>query len=66
MTTIDNDSWICVHAYVEISKKLLCFGVDGVTVFQGSKIGVTKQIKGSHAPFFMGVHCVAHCINLVV
>ncbi len=108
MTTIDNGSWICVHAYVvygwtkvlilicvdrtidglgsnnltqvimnfmmkggelskvKLSKKLVCFGVDGVNVFQGSKIGVTKQIKNSWAPFSMGVHCVAHCTNLIV
>jgi hypothetical protein len=31
----------------ELFKKLLCFGVDGVNVFQGSKTRVTKQIKDS-------------------
>jgi len=41
-------------------KKLLHFGADGMNVFQGSKIKVTKQIKGSWAPFSMGVHCVTH------
>jgi hypothetical protein len=29
----------------ELSKKFLCFGVDGVNVFQGSKTKVTKQNK---------------------
>ncbi len=108
MTTIDNGSWICVHAYVvygwtkvlilicvdrtidglgsnnltqvimnfmmkggelskvKLSKKLVCFGVDGVNVFQGSKIGVTKRIKNSWGPFSMGVHYVAHYTNLIV
>jgi hypothetical protein len=50
----------------EPSKKLLCFGVNGGNVFQGSKTKVTKQIKDFLAPFLMGVHCVIHCTNLVV
>jgi len=50
----------------ELSTKLLCFGVDGVDVFQEGKIGMTKQIKHSWASFSMGVRCVAHCTNLVV
>jgi len=50
----------------ELSKKFLCFGVDGVNVFQGSKTKVTKQNKDLWASFSMGVHCVAHCINLVI
>jgi hypothetical protein len=29
----------------ELSKKFLCFGVDGVNVFQGGKTKVTKQNK---------------------
>jgi hypothetical protein len=35
----------------ELSKKLLCFGVDGVNIFQRGKIRITKQIKYSWAPF---------------
>jgi hypothetical protein len=26
----------------EVAKKFLCFGADGVSAFQGKKIGVTK------------------------
>jgi hypothetical protein len=26
----------------DIARKLVCFGVDGVIMFQGTKIGVTK------------------------
>jgi hypothetical protein len=40
----------------ELSKKFLCFGANGMNVFKGGKIKVTKQIKDSWAPFFMGVH----------
>jgi hypothetical protein len=50
----------------ELSKKLLCFEVNGVNVFQWSKTKVTKQIKDFLAPFLMGVHYVIHCTNLVV
>jgi hypothetical protein len=49
-----------------MSKKFLCFGANGVNVFEGGKTRVTKQIKDSCAPFSMGVHCVAHRTNLVV
>jgi hypothetical protein len=32
-------------SYEEIASKLVCFGVDGVSTFQGSKMGVTTQIR---------------------
>jgi hypothetical protein len=35
----------------ELSKRLLCLGVDGMNVFKRSKTGMTKQIKDSWAPF---------------
>lgn len=50
----------------KLSKKLLCFGVNRVNVFQGFKTKMTKQIKDFLAPFLMGVHCVIHCTNLVI
>jgi hypothetical protein len=50
----------------DLASKLVCFGVDGVTTFQGSKIGVTMELKENHAPLMLGVHCAAHEINLVV
>jgi hypothetical protein len=49
-----------------IASKLLCFGVDGVSAFQGKRTGVTVQIKRNFAPFATGVHCHAHKINLVM
>jgi hypothetical protein len=50
----------------QIAQKLICFGVDGVNVCQGTKSGVTMQIKDNYAPHSIGVHCMAHCTNLVV
>jgi len=49
----------------ELSKKL-CFGTNGVKVFQGGKNGMTKRIKDSWAPFSMDVHCVTHRTNVAM
>jgi hypothetical protein len=48
-----------------IASKLLCFGANGCSAFQGSKNGVTVQIQKIFSPFTSGVHCHAHKINLV-
>jgi hypothetical protein len=50
----------------EIACKLVCFGVDGVSTFQGHKTGVTTQIREKYAPFSNGIHCFNHKMNLVV
>jgi len=50
----------------QIAQKLICFGANGVNVFQSTKIGVTKQMKENYALHSIGVHCMAHCTNLVV
>jgi hypothetical protein len=42
------------------------FGADGVNVFQSTKNGVTKHIRDTSAPHSIGVHCMAHCINLAI
>jgi hypothetical protein len=42
----------------------MCFGVEGITIFQGTKIMVIIQLKGKHAPYFIGVHYMAHHILL--
>lgn len=54
----------------KLSKKLLCFGADGMSVFKGrGGVGgtrITKQIKDSWVLSLMGVHCVAHWTNLAI
>jgi hypothetical protein len=50
----------------ELSKKLLCFGVDIMNVFLGGKIKVIKKIKDFWASFSLNVHCVVHHTNLAV
>jgi hypothetical protein len=49
-----------------IAKKLLCFGADGVSTFQGKKKGVTVQIQQKISSYAIGVHCHAHKINLAM
>jgi len=50
----------------EVAKRLVCFGADGVSVFQGSRNGVTTQMRQHMAPFMFGMHCMAHRTNLAV
>jgi hypothetical protein len=49
-----------------IVNKLLCFGANEVSAFQGKKKGVTVQIQKKFAPYATGVHYHAHKINLAV
>jgi len=49
-----------------IASRLVCFGADGVTLFQGSRNGVTVQMVRHMAPFLFNVHCMAHRTNLAV
>jgi hypothetical protein len=44
--------------------KLISFGANGVSVFQGCRTGVATQLKMKHAPFLISVHCFAHRLNL--
>jgi len=48
-----------------IASKLIYFGADGVSAFQGKRKGVSKQLKESWAPFVHAQHCLAHKLNLV-
>ncbi len=38
----------------QIAQKLICFRANGVNVFQGTKSGVTKQIRDNYAPHSIG------------
>ncbi len=43
-----------------IGSRFMTFEVDGIFVFQSTKLSVTQQIFDGWAPHFMGVHYVAH------
>jgi hypothetical protein len=49
-----------------ISIKLMTFGVDGLFIFQGSKLSVIRQIFDAWAPHSIAVHCMAHRTNLAI
>jgi hypothetical protein len=44
----------------ETSKKLICFGANGVSIFQGYYIRMTFLLKETFALYMMGQHCMAH------
>ena len=50
----------------ELSERLVCFGVDGDSIFQGCNTGITIQLKTYNVPSKFGVHCMAHRTNLAV
>ncbi len=50
----------------ERTKRLICFGANGASIFQGCHIIMTFQLKEKFAPYMMGQHCMAHRMNLVV
>ncbi len=57
---------ICFLAiFGDIYNKVVCFGVNSVTIFQGLKIGVTVQLVSKHCPFVVRIHRMAHQGNLI-
>jgi hypothetical protein len=51
---------------IDLTSKLINFGVDGMLIFQGAKINVIIKSKEKYAPFMLRVYCVAHRTNLIV
>jgi hypothetical protein len=49
----------------EIACKLVCFGANGMSTFQGHKTGVITQIHEKYAPFSIGIHYFSHKMNLL-
>jgi len=45
---------------IDIANKVVYFGVDNVTIFQGLKTNVIVQLVNKHCPFVLGIHCMAH------
>jgi hypothetical protein len=51
---------------VDLANKVVRFGVDGVTIFEGLRTSVTIQLMNKHNPFLVGIHCMAHWSNLAM
>ena len=47
-----------------IAKKLVCVGADGAAVMQGQRTGLCARLQTSIAPYMLGIHCMAHRMNL--
>jgi len=60
--TFDNLITMIIHcpvifgwmSKIGITNKVVCFGVDGVTIFQGFKTSVTTQLINKHCPLLWG------------
>jgi hypothetical protein len=63
MTSLSWHGGLVDNAVVE---RLVCFGANGMSVFQGCRSSVMQQLKDQEAQFILGVHCMAHCTNLAV
>ena len=50
----------------QFAEKLVCFGADGISVFQRINFRVTTQLKEQCVPFMFGMQYVAHRTNLAV
>lgn len=50
----------------ERTKRLICFGANGASLFQDCHTRVTFQLKENYAPYMMGQCCMAHKMNLDV
>jgi len=44
----------------------MCLGINGASTFQGIRSGITTSMKTEQTPYFIGIHCTAHRMNLVV
>jgi hypothetical protein len=44
----------------ETTKRFICFGVNGASIFQGYHTSMTFQLKEKFSPCMMGQHCMAH------
>jgi len=52
--------------YEQLMVKLVCFGVDSASTFQGCRHGVGVQIREKFAPHVLCIHCWAHKTHLAV
>jgi hypothetical protein len=50
----------------KVANKLVCFGANGMIIFQGLKPDVTTQLMQKHIPFVSGVHYMTQHTNPVV
>jgi len=48
----------------QIVKHVICLRVNGVSTFHGVKFGVIVLTMTQQAPYFIGIHCMAHKTTL--
>jgi hypothetical protein len=50
----------------DLTFKLICFGANGVIIFQSLKTRVIMKLTEKHAPFIIGIHYIVDRCNLVM
>ncbi len=58
LTYVIEDNVLQYEGLLEFNlvSKLICFGANGVSVFQGAKSDVTTQVMEKFTPYMLGVH----------
>jgi hypothetical protein len=70
--TYDNITLIIIFSLVifggmpkaNIANKVVCFELNGVTIFQGLKTSVIIRMNNKHCIFLVRIYCMAHQYNL--
>jgi len=50
----------------DLTFKLVCFGANGVIIFESLKTRVIMKFIEKHAPFIIAIHYIANRCNLVM
>ena len=54
---LTNEGRLTLH---QIRDRFMAFGVDGASVLQRKRNGVSNKLQVSHTPHMQNMHCVAH------
>jgi hypothetical protein len=59
--------WLVSQVYYYVPKRNMAYlRCDGHDVFQGHHSGVITQVRGQTTLYFLGVHWMAHWMNLIL
>jgi hypothetical protein len=50
--------------HLMIAKKLVCVEVDGASIMQGKRNGLSVKLQLLASPFMINIHCIAHRMNI--
>lgn len=73
-STFDNLIYVIIRSLavfggmskIDIANKVVYFGANDVTIFQGLKTNVNVQLVSKHYPSFLRIHCMAYQCNFII